>query len=142
MVDNQNRTDSNPAVIWFPHVTVTPCSVDVVCRLRVCPHLVLELFVSIVEIQTHVQQLVVQKHISYNSIFNCSNGSPLWDPWNVSVSMNLTVSITCKVSRVRVIHGTHLASGNIGPENCMRFKYVCIIIDNASFVFLHLTNSI
>ena len=45
------------------------------------------------------------------------------------VSMNLTVSIACKVSCVRVIHGTHLASGNIGPENCMRFKYVCIIID-------------
>ena len=86
-------------------------------------------FVSIVEIQTHVQQLVVQKHISYNSIFNCSNGSPLWDPRNVSVSMNLTVSITCKVSCVRVIHCTHLASGNIGPENCMRFKHVCIIID-------------
>ena len=98
--------------------------------------------VYIVEIQTHVQQLVFQKHISYNSIFRCSNGSPLWDPRHVSVSMNLTVSITCKVSCVRVIHGTHLASGNIGPENCMRFKYVCIIIDNASFVFLHLTNSI
>ena len=107
-VDNQNRTDSNPAVIWFPHVTVTPCSADVVCRLRVCLHLVLELFVSIVEIQTHVQQLVVQKHISYNSIFNCSHGSPLWDPRNVSVSMNLTVSITCKVSCVRVIHGSLL----------------------------------
>ena len=99
------------------------------------------LCVFIVEIQTHVQQLVVQKHISYNSIFSCSNGSPLWDPRNVSVSMNLTVSITCQVSCVRVIHGTHLASGNIGPENCMRFKYFCIIIDNASFVFLHLTNS-
>jgi hypothetical protein len=28
-------------------------------------------FVSIVEIQTHVQQLVVQKHISFNSNFNC-----------------------------------------------------------------------
>ena len=75
MVENQNRTDSNPAVISFPHVTVTPCSAEVVYRLRVCLHLVLELL-----FQEPEQQLVVQKHISFNSIFNCSNGSPLWDP--------------------------------------------------------------
>ena len=62
------------------HVTVTPCLADLVCRLRVCLHLALELCVSNVEIQTHVQQLVVQKHISFDSIFNCSNGSPLWGP--------------------------------------------------------------
>ena len=31
---------------------------------------------------------------------------------------------------------THPSSGNIGPEACMCFNYVCIIIDNASFAFL------
>jgi hypothetical protein len=34
-------------------------------------------FVSIAEIQTHVQQLVVQKHISINSNFNCFTVSTL-----------------------------------------------------------------
>ena len=31
---------------------------------------------------------------------------------------------------------SHPSSGNIGPEACMCFNYVCIIIDNASFAFL------
>ena len=34
---------------------------------------------------------------------------------------------------LRVTQGTHLASGNIGPEVCMCFKCVCIIIVDASF---------
>ena len=148
-----------PATIWLHHVAVTPCLADVVCRLRVCLHLVLELFASIAEIQTHVQQLVVQKHISFDYIFNCSNGSPLWGPWNVSESMNLTVSITCKVRcvifldlyvitqycyRYWLMSNWYLSERykvltllleTLDPK-IVCFKYVCIIIDNASFAFL------
>lgn len=57
-------------------MTVCPCSAVVVCRLRVSAS-GSGTVVSIAEIQTHVQQLVVQKHISFNTDFKCFTGSTL-----------------------------------------------------------------